>query len=532
MTKIHSPEIRSNDTALLEPSHQPATITTAANTATAYDLHYNERPWYKLTCRDIPTRFVLYLLSWSGFLVSFIMRNDINFAIMAMIASNKTINGNETLDSSNNSTTTSTSSNLIESSRYDKQYDWSPEVESLIKSSFYWWYVVSQVVGGIATQRFGTKSVFGWSQFATAFCSLCIPIASDLHYSLVILLRSVQGFASGLTWPAMYAVVVHWIPLSERSRFMSSFQGFSIGTGLTYPLCGYIIKYFGWPYVFYTTGSLGMIWCIYWYFLAFNTPQTHPRITQQELQFIEANKSAETNKSFGMKVPWKSIFTSWPAWAIGITTFGRIWINYVFVMDGPKFMKNILKFDYANNGILSGMPFVCSYFSAVFFCYAADKITNNKWLSLTNVRKVFTFLSQVVPGILLYAIGYITDIELLLVIWFIAVSMITASYAGAMANIVDIAPNLAGPVLAFCQTIHMSASFISPLVSGWLYKDHEEDIDSWRLIFGVACIVGICTFFVYLKFGTAEVQKWNNPKDNSNSTNTEEEERQKLQQQT
>lgn len=62
---------------------------------------------------------------------------------------------------------------------------------------------IQQVVGGVATQYFGTKNVFGWSQFATAACSLCIPLASTYHYSVVILLRCIQGFASGLTWPAM-----------------------------------------------------------------------------------------------------------------------------------------------------------------------------------------------------------------------------------------------------------------------------------------------------------------------------------------
>lgn len=36
----------------------------------------------------IPARLVLYFLSWSGFLVSFMMRNDMNFAIVAMIGNN------------------------------------------------------------------------------------------------------------------------------------------------------------------------------------------------------------------------------------------------------------------------------------------------------------------------------------------------------------------------------------------------------------------------------------------------------------
>lgn len=34
---------------------------------------------------QVPARFVLYLLSWSGFLVSFMMRTDINLAIVAMV---------------------------------------------------------------------------------------------------------------------------------------------------------------------------------------------------------------------------------------------------------------------------------------------------------------------------------------------------------------------------------------------------------------------------------------------------------------
>lgn len=51
----------------------------------------------------IPARLVLYFLSWSGFLVSFMMRNDINFALVAMVKDkpkdliiNSTINGNVT----------------------------------------------------------------------------------------------------------------------------------------------------------------------------------------------------------------------------------------------------------------------------------------------------------------------------------------------------------------------------------------------------------------------------------------------------
>ncbi|KAH8338974.1 hypothetical protein KR059_007657, partial [Drosophila kikkawai] len=444
----------------------------------------------------IPARLVLYFLSWSGFLVSFMMRNDMNFALVAMISND---------NSTHNQSIIGPQPVLVGGTE-----DQTSIVKSVIISSFYWCYVLSQVAGGVATEMFGTKCVFGWSQLATALCSVLMPLAAQLHYIAVIVLRSIQGFASGLTWPAMYAIVGYWIPLTERSRFMSSFQGFSIGIGLTYPLCGFILSEFGWPYIFYTTGTLGIGWCLLWYFLAYNTPREHPRITKKELNYIELNVSNEVKKFNRVKVPWLQIFRSLPAWAIAITTFGRIFIHYIFIVNGPTFMGNVLKFNFETNGFLSGMPFIGSYISSVFFCYVADKLLLYKVLRLTNVRKVFTALSQIIPGILIYCIGHIDNVHILLTVWFIAVIFITASYAGAMANIIDIAPNYghSAAVLAFCQTIHMSASFISPLTAGFIVTQ-EDSIEQWRNVFQVSAIISICTYGFYQIFGTAEIQTWN-----------------------
>lgn len=61
-----------------------------------------------------------------------------------------------------------------------------------------------------------------------------------------------------------------------------------------------------------------------------------------------------------------------------------------------------------------------------------------------------------VPGILVILIGYLgCDIILVLIVWFIAVTLITAGYAGAMANIVDIAPNFAGKCAHSCEYIYL-----------------------------------------------------------------------------
>lgn len=89
--------------------------------------------------------------------------------------------------------------------------------------------------------------------------------------------------------------IVKW---KRWSRFFQSIilQGFSFGIGLTYPLCGFIIAHFGWRYVFYTTGSIGLIWCIFWYYYAFDSPSSHPRISSQEFQYIQGSIGQNVNE--------------------------------------------------------------------------------------------------------------------------------------------------------------------------------------------------------------------------------------------
>lgn len=175
------------------------------------------------------------------------------------------------------------------------------------------------------------------------------------------------------------------------------------------------------------------------------------------------------------------------------------------------YMKTVLGFAIQKNGLLNGAPFLLSYFTSVVFCYLADIIVARSVMSLKNVRKMNTAIAQVIPGLICVLIGYLgCDIVPVLVVWFIAVSCITAAYAGAMASIVDIAPNLAGPILAFAQTIHMSASFLSPIVAGFLLKD-SQSLEQWRIVFAVTAIVSVSTYFMFQIYGTDEVQAWNYP---------------------
>ncbi|KAG8293843.1 hypothetical protein J6590_007509 [Homalodisca vitripennis] len=170
----------------------------------------------------VPARVVLYILSFTGFLTNFMMRTDINIAMVAMVVlAPPSSNVNSTLNSLvcysySPNTTSSEDDDAPTPSQEEGEFHWDATVQGAILSSFYWCYILSQVVGGVLTQKFGTKAVFGYSQLATAICSLFIPVAASIHYSLLIVLRSIQGIASvfrqGLT-AKMILLTMHHVQL-------------------------------------------------------------------------------------------------------------------------------------------------------------------------------------------------------------------------------------------------------------------------------------------------------------------------------
>lgn len=101
----------------------------------------------------------------------------------------------------------------------------------------------------------------------------------------------------------MHAMLARWIPPLERSKFAAYvYAGSNFGTIVSMPLSGWLCSldlWGGWPLSFYLFGFLGIIWFLFWLWLVYDTPTSHPRICRQEQAFILA--------SIGPQVSMKAI---------------------------------------------------------------------------------------------------------------------------------------------------------------------------------------------------------------------------------
>lgn len=64
-----------------------------------------------------------------------------------------------------------------------------------------------------------------------------------------------------------------------------------MGSILTWPSLGLIIENSGWLWAFLICGILVICWTIIWFFVVTDSPENHPRISEEEKKYITESLS-------------------------------------------------------------------------------------------------------------------------------------------------------------------------------------------------------------------------------------------------
>jgi MFS family permease len=145
------------------------------------------------------------VLGFLAFAVNYAMRFNLSLAIVAMVRhtphhapSNATSNltlvpqsCSELLKPFNASDPSASAGSGGESG----EFDWTEAEQGFILGSFFWGYVLTQLPGGLLSQRYGGKWVVGLGLLLTAILTLFIPVAARSGKEYLIAVRIVQGLA-------------------------------------------------------------------------------------------------------------------------------------------------------------------------------------------------------------------------------------------------------------------------------------------------------------------------------------------------
>ncbi|XP_056875923.1 sialin isoform X1 [Takifugu flavidus] len=459
--------------------------------------------------RCCPIRLQLATLMFFGFAVVYALRVNFSVAMVAMVNtsdSKRVLNHSVVRACPLPSGKDNTSDTFVQPEGIP-QYLWDPETQGWLLGGFFFGYLCTQIPGGYLSGHYGGRLFLGLGVLCTAVLTLLTPLAAQLGPTWLFVLRALEGFGEGVTFPAMMALWTRWAPPLERSRLMTfSGSGANFGAFVALPLTGYICQTLGWPAVFYICGGVGCIWAVFWFVLVSNDPRTHRWISHGEREYI-INSIGPQGTGHGWSVPLLHMLLSVPLWAIIITQMCLNWSYYTLLTSLPTYMDNILHFDLKSNSFLSGLPYLGAWLFSVLSGVVADFLIERGVFSVTTVRKLLTFAGVLPSAAFLVAVGYVGCDHILTVTFLTLGSTIGgASASGVFINQIDIAPQFAGFLLGITNTFGTIPGVVAPIVTGYFTEDHT--LAGWRKVFWVAALINVVGAVIFTIFGSGNVQPW------------------------
>lgn len=435
----------------------------------------------------LPRRYLVALLSFFGFANIYSMRVNLSVAVVVM-AHNRTI-------------TLSNGTKIVE----PPEFDWGNGVEGVILSSFFYGYILTQVIGGWLACKYGGKNLFGAGVGVTALFTLLTPCLARTSVYLLVVGRVIEGLFEGVTFPAMYGVWSKWSPPEERSRLVAiSYSGCYFGTVAALPLCGALAERLGWPSIFYVFGVIGGIWTIVWLLMISETPNSDKYISEPEKEYIE--DSLGTTVKIRLSVPWKDIAKSLPVWAIIIAHFSENWGFYTLLTELPSYMNDEFEFDFHSAGLLAALPYLAMGIIVQTSGFIADWFRTTGHLTTMQVRKLFTCTGFVTRALFLLAAAHSNTPISIVASLTVAVGFGGLAYAGFSVNHLDIAPQYASVLMGISNTFATLPGILSPMLTGYIVQ--HKNSSEWQTIFHISAAVYIAGALLYALLASGKIQSW------------------------
>ncbi|XP_059615123.1 vesicular glutamate transporter 1-like [Phlebotomus argentipes] len=411
---------------------------------------------------------------------------------------------------------------IVEMAGDDHDFDWDTRKQGFVISTFLYGYITSQLLGGLACRKFSPIHIFSTGVGVAGLLAILLPSVAELGYEWVMVLRIVQGFMLGTSYPVLLTLITRWALMHERARLISlALFGMYTGGVLSLPVSGALIAAFGWRSVFTVSGSCGLIWALVFVSVVKAGPEVDVLITEREKMFILQQLEGITPKQH--VIPWKGIFTSSGVWAIAAMAFAQMWGSSTYLAQLPRFLKDVMHLSIDEAAFLSACPFLFTCISMLVSGFIVDLVIQKRFFTAHQTRRLFTLFAYVLQTTLVVTSIHLPDKISFIVVLTLGVIWEPLAIACFTVNIVDLCPVSAPIILSLTSTVSSIAGILTPIAVGFLAQN--KTLKEWQTIFYIIGTFYIAAATIYWIFSKSDIQPWspvkNRPENNQNTQNTE-----------
>ena len=373
------------------------------------------------------------------------------------------------------------------------EFGWSDTTKGLILSSFFVGYLLTQAVAGWLAKRYGAKLILGFAVAWWSVFTILTPFAAYASVPVLIAARIALGLGEAATFPASYGMFGRWVPQHESARAISLLMsGIPLGTLFALIATGWIVTQYGWPAAFYLFGAVGVLWAIAWFFLVYDDPDKHPRISAEERALLGANQTVETAPGH---VPWGAFARSPAIWALCINHIASNTVLYIFLAWLPSYFRDAHGLSIAGAGLYSAAPWLTMFLMMNVGGWFADTLLI-RGVNKTTVRKILQTSGLLGSGVFVLLVRDVDSAGVAVMLMCGALGAASLTVAGFGTNHLDIAPRYAGVLVGITNTFGTIPGIVGVAVTGWLVNATGSYDSVFLMVAGVN-LVGIVVWLTF-----------------------------------
>ncbi len=368
-----------------------------------------------------------------------------------------------------------------------QEYGWSETRKGFVLSSFFVGYLVLQIASGTLANRYGGKIVLGTAVLWWSMFTILTPAAAVLGFPSLIAARIALGLGEAAVFPASINMIGRWVPVAKRSRAVAiCVSGLSLGTVVSLPITGWLVRTRGWPSAFYVFGVIGLVWAAVWFL----------RVGSGRAPELESEVHASR-----IAIPWARILSLPPVWAIFACHFANNWMLYLMLAWLPSYFKSTFGLSLTSAGLLSAAPWLTTFVTANVSGVLADRMLASG-RSAGFVRKLLQTIGTGGAALFLIMLPQVSSASSGVIVMCCASGMLGLCQAAFPANGFDIAPRYADVIWGISNTFATLPGIVGVAATGWLV----DRTGSFNTPFLVTAGIGITATVVYLVFGSGTKQ--------------------------
>ena len=329
-------------------------------------------------------------------------------------------------------------------------------------------YAIMYAGSGYIVDRLGTRRGFSVFIFVWSVAAIAHGIATG-KWSLAVY-RFLLGLGEPGAWPAAAKAVAEWFPPRLRALGMGIFNaGSSVGSALAPPVVTYLTLQHGWPWAFYFTGVLGLVWLAVWVAVYWPPHQNRwlRRDEYEEMKDHVAPPEEAVSAAKGAAVDWKRVVSSRGCVTLIVARFFTDPVIYFVIFWLPEYLRKERGFDLAMVGKYAWVPFAVGGVGYIVGGWLSGTLMRAGW-SLPRSRK-FTMLlgAAIMPAAM--AAPFVPSAWMAIA----ATCFITLGHAFWVANLQTLPADLfrsneTGTVMGFSGMGGAVGGMLANLGTGWV----------------------------------------------------------------